>query len=547
MTNNKVGAPRFEFTSLEDILPENARRYYRKPTAEFSIANVKHKSSASRKAIRALGLGLLYPVCNLTYLAANEVLVALENGEYRIFGGPGLRWVVGPNDRILGKYTIGEDIDVGPIKLVYVPAGMLKYVMDLRTSEPMLLGPGTHFFNDLNIKTTRGNNLISMNSGGKSTLVQFGDSNCFSFIFVRTGECAVICTRTGDIKVLNPGLHFIEAPDTFRTFVSVQQEHLTFGSSGPGNPSFLTADNVALSIDATMFYRVSDVHTAFTTSISTIADLVETLRSQAMSTLMAIIRSANFSQITRKTMEEDKVGTDAKGKQPLAPAAAPSAPPASDVAMGFQNIMHDAEPQFKATMMERFGDTYGFAIESLRIERIEYNDKNLQKQVSEFAVTFARLSAQEAQIAAERKVELAQAEREAAKLQIKANADNERMMRSVQADSEAKGIAALNSAKLVRIAAEAEAEALRIKGQAEADVVSMKAAADAKAILAVGEAEADVLGRKGAHPNAALAMLVDGQVRALNGVEKVVYCNTDSQVLLQTVSQALTQNITGKK
>jgi hypothetical protein len=209
--------------------------------------------------------------------------------------------------------------------------------------------------------------------------------------------------------------------------------------------------------------------------------------------------------------------------------------------------MHDAEPQFKNTMKERFGDTYGFAIESLRIERIEYNDKNLQKQVSEFAVTFARLSAQEAQIAAERKVELAQAEREAAKLQISANADNERMMRSVQVDSEAKSIAALNSAKLVRIAAEAEAEALRIKGQAEADVVSMKAAADAKAILVVGEAEAEVLGRKGAHPNAALAMLVDGQVRALNGVEKVVYCNTDSQVLLQTVSQALTQNISGKK
>lgn len=484
------------------------------------------------------------------YLAGNEVLVVLENGDHRILSGPGLRWVVGLNDKVLGKYTIGEDIIAGPLKVLYVPAGGLKYVMDLRTSEPMLLGPGMHYFKDLNIQVPDYNRHISLNSGGKSTLIQFGDNNCYSFVFVRTGECGVVCKRTGDIAVLPAGLHFLEAPDTFRTFVSVQQEHFKFGSSdtAAGNPSFLTADNVALHIDATVFYKVSDVHTAFTTSISNLDDLVETLKSQAMSTLMTIIRSENFSNIGRKNTHDvaSPDGADAQGSSPPATeGATPTAPrmDASGVASGFQSIMHDAEPVFKSRMQQRFGDQYGFSIESLRVEKIEFSDKVLQKQVSEFAVTFAKLSAQEAQITAERKVELAQAEREAAKKQIAANADNERMMRQVQAEADAKTISATNTARLARITAESEAEALRIKGKAQADVITMDAEARARGIVAVGEAEAEILGRKGVHPNSALSILVEGQVKALAGIEKIVYCNSDTQLLLQQASTALSQAI----
>ncbi len=70
----------------------------------------------------------------------------------------------------------------------------------------------------------------------------------------------MVCTRLGEI--LQPRLHFLEAPDAFRTFVSVQQEHFKFGSCESGCPVFLTADNVGLHVDATMFYCVADVHTA---------------------------------------------------------------------------------------------------------------------------------------------------------------------------------------------------------------------------------------------------------------------------------------------
>ena len=121
-SRNKLEESRADYTSLEEILPENARRYYRKPTENFSIESIKHKSTPGRKLIRRIGLGLVYPLFNLHYLAANELLVVLENGEHRIIGGPGVKWVVGLNDKVLGKYTIGEDINQGPIKLLYVPA-----------------------------------------------------------------------------------------------------------------------------------------------------------------------------------------------------------------------------------------------------------------------------------------------------------------------------------------------------------------------------------------------------------------------------------------
>ena len=116
-------------------------------------------------------------------------------------------------------------------------------------------------------------------------------------------------------------------------------------------------------------------------------------------------------------------------------------------------------------------------------------------------------------------------------------------MRQVQAEADAKTISATNTARLARITAESEAEALRIKGKAQADVITMDAEARARGIVAVGEAEAEILGRKGVHPNSALSILVEGQVKALAGIEKIVYCNSDTQLLLQQASTALSQAI----
>lgn len=455
------------------------------------------------------------------------------------------RWVNGINDRVFRTYSIGESITQGPLKLIFVPAGCLQYIIDIRTSDPILLGPGMHFYDDVNISIPT-NSLISLNSGGKSMTITFGSSDNYQFIFVRTGERAVICTRTGDIGVLLPGLHFLEAPDSFRTFVSVQQEHFRFGSCDSNAPTFLTADNVGLHVEATMFYSIIDVHTAFSASISTLEDLNATLRSQAMSSLMALIRSETFSNIGTRRDEgnyetKEETASARVIDAPSAPPVAGSAPPmpiAQAVATGFQNIIHEADQTFKDSM-GLFAERFGFEIQSLRIEKIEFADKHLQNQISDFAVGFTKLAAQQATIAAERKVELAMAEREAAKMLISANAENERSMKAAQMKADTARLTAENEARIAKVKAEAEGEALRLKGKAEADVITMKADAEAAAIRAVGEAEARVLEQKGAQPNSALSLIVEGQVKAFQGIEKIVYCNADTQPFLQQISTVL--------
>jgi hypothetical protein len=65
----------------------------------------------------------------------------------------------------------------------------------------------------------------------------------------------------------------------------------------------------------------------------------------------------------------------------------------AEVSMGFQNIIHDAEPQFKQLMQSNFNPS-GIEIQSLRIEQIEFADSKMQQQISQFALQFTKLSSQ---------------------------------------------------------------------------------------------------------------------------------------------------------
>ena len=193
-------------------------------------------------------------------------------------------------------------------------------------------------------------------------------------MFVKTGSAAIVILRDGRLSVFEPGLHFLQAPDALKTFVSVQQEHFRFGSCD-AQQCFLTADNIELHINATIFYRVVDVVTLFTTRIKDEKDLLETLHSQAMATLLTIIRSETFQGIGKrqqiKTMNKE-LSTDFAGPSAagggggggggsgsddlplaMAEAVAPSAPPAASssggkaaeaalesLTTGFQHIIH---------------------------------------------------------------------------------------------------------------------------------------------------------------------------------------------------------------
>ena len=384
--------------SIFDSLPSNAQKYF-KEKSNMTLDQIVSKLSAgevAKKYASSLSFLTLVPFCYLKYANGNQLLPVLVNGQHKLLKGPCFHWQTGITDRVGNPVDISNDVIFGSIKLVYVKPGELKYALNTETSLPILLGPGIHFFDDNSIVVNE--MPIRLSSNGDNTLIPVGTA--FNFAFVKAGSQALVNARSGELKMLDAGLHFIEAPDNFSRFVSIQQEHFKFGSCDQGAPVFLTADNVELHVHATLFYNVSDARKVYSTSIKDANDLYETLHSQAMATLMTIVRSENFSNIGKRKMEstlasgskgiERQVNFKSEEKSidndssfiSMATATAiavPSAPMLStqaplskdtleDVTIGFQSIIHDAEPRFKATLQENFGDRIGINIQSLRIE-----------------------------------------------------------------------------------------------------------------------------------------------------------------------------------
>src|SRR5688572_6347611 len=94
MTNQTKESTTFgASTSLYNALPDNARVYYRPPQEDIDLNDLGHERGFLKSVKHALGLGLIYPLFSMTYLAANEVMVILENGKHKIKAGPGLKWV----------------------------------------------------------------------------------------------------------------------------------------------------------------------------------------------------------------------------------------------------------------------------------------------------------------------------------------------------------------------------------------------------------------------------------------------------------------------
>jgi regulator of protease activity HflC (stomatin/prohibitin superfamily) len=544
--------------SIYAALPLSARKYH--------VSSKTHKldevlaSVSSAEAIwKYLNLLRVYPYCRLRYVNSNEIIPILINGQHRLYMGPGYFTAVGIADKVFDPVLIGDDIIFGPVKLIYVKPGTYKYALNIAESRPMLLEPGMHYFDDANVSI--GRNEISLNSNSNNAIVPIGDSGAFSFVFVKTGSQGVINKRNGELEILEAGIHFLESPDSFKTFVSVQQEHIKFGTcESAAKHKFLTADNLELEVDATLFYKITDVKRVFTTSIKDHEDLIQTLLSQARSLLMTLIRSENFSSIGKKKMT-NKINknlnaqfttgdelTDNNGPVAFAEAKfdpmnngmnnnnnfMPSAPPANiaeEMTMGFQSIIKDIEPQFKSLMQTNFGNTFGFEIQSLRIENIEFADKNMQKKVSELSMSFTQLSAQEATTVLQRKVEIAQAEREAQTAYIKTQAETNRKILEAKAQNEIAANKNRMENDLLLASTKAKTTALTMEAEVQAKNKVILADAEADAIEKIGNAQYEINKKNGVLPHAQVRIVADAQREALKGVNKVIYTNEQSLLM----------------
>lgn len=82
-------------TSLFDTLPPNARKYYRAPNENSdSIQEIVHHTTSAENFSLLMGLFFIYPLFRIRYLAANQIMVVLKDGEHQVLIGPGLKWYV---------------------------------------------------------------------------------------------------------------------------------------------------------------------------------------------------------------------------------------------------------------------------------------------------------------------------------------------------------------------------------------------------------------------------------------------------------------------
>jgi hypothetical protein len=608
MSNIKDSAPTIVYMSREgsvqqdygdqffDTLPEEAKKYFVRAQKKLSLDQIlNHMSGLENAYIGAVSLLCCFPLLRVRYVSANEIIRIVRHGIHELYKGPGYFTSEGLMDQVLEPVPIGSDIIFGPIKLIYVQPGTLKYGLDFARAKPMLLEPGLHYFDDININIDRRE--VHLNSR-ENALIPIADGNSFNFIFVKTGSNGVINKADGTLKVIEPGIHFIEAPDTFKTFVSVQQEFIKI--SNTVDNKFLTADNIELDIQATLFYKISNVEKAFTRSIKDNDDLYSTLLSQARALLTTLIRSEYFSNVGKANMtqsvkenlkefyQKDSVGSDTSHEvqsMPTANAVAlpPTAPPIPnapvvtpvDASSGFQSMVKDIEPQFMEKMRE-YGDQFGFEVQSLRIENMHYADKAMQEKISQMSLKYAELAQQEATLAVERKVELAQAEREKQQLMIKVQGEADRKMimfenersismsknklendillEQVRAKAEASTLQVENEAKTKAIKADADNKILleqvrtkttASKMEAEVDAKNklVKADAEAEYIRKIGEAQYLVDQKNSSLPFAEVRIVTTAQKEALTGVQKVVYTN-DQNLLLKPYMNLMEKDLT---
>jgi hypothetical protein len=359
-------------------LPQNARKYYISSN-KVELSNIVSKFSIIEQTTRRLNMLRLYPFIFCKYASDNELVLMLINGKYKIYKGPGWFTKVGFIDSIPEIVPIGTEIAHGPIKLLYIKPGTLRYGLNIADSRPMILGPGMHYFNDQNIVINQ--NIINLKTNTKNCVFSIDNDYIFNFIIVKKGFNGIINKNNGELEILSHGIHFCESPDNFKSFVSIQEESLKFNSITLNKHKFLTMDNIELSIDAILLYKVIDVNKVFTKNIKNNYDLNDILLTEARTLLITLIRSENFSNFGKK---DKNINLDKNNSSTIDLETTQQTNDINnnllvfdnivefnDVSIDFQSNIKNIEYQFKQIMQENFGNSHGFDIQSLKIENIK--------------------------------------------------------------------------------------------------------------------------------------------------------------------------------
>ena len=384
-----------------------------------------------------------------------------ENNNY-IFAKPGNHLIKNPfitKKSNAMKVEAKTFIEHGNRTIVTVPQGQLGYATDM--GQPVLLPPGLHSWTS---ETMRFLKMYKLDEH----VIQIGP---YTILTVDEGYSAI--TQNNGLQVVLDGgkTHLLSHQKwRFEKFITKKiqtddLEHIRAAS----------ADNVVMSVDSTVVWRITDVRLAAVAAAETMAQgnldvnadirkLRRDVLKQAIASLASFIGSVNYSdsfhiaaaaQRNIETAEAVAVGSDHP---------AVIAPVGNQDGGASNNPMFDVEGMSDAvTHASQITSKFGVEIISINIISANPVDANLTRSLATGAVASA---------------EALQAETQARGLakaaQIKA--ENQSITRKIDADSEAAAI-------LVRAKAEADAEMMRAEGSKQAEILRSEGSQAAAALI----------------------------------------------------------------
>merc|ERR1712159_120184 len=274
----------------------------------------------------------------------------------------------------------------------------------------------------------------------------------FIYVTVDAGEVGVKHT-SGHLEVLTAGTHIIRTQDgeTFTGFISIQQQVMLIEDL-----AVRTSDNVDLTVDAVLTYKITDPQKA----LGDVKNLNELLRQRSFTTLSNIFAHINYSE---KAVPIPMVRDDGT-----------SAPPAYGQEPQYE-MNTEVQKEFLHSIQATSLQDWGVHITDLSVDNIKVVSQALAEDLKQRALVTIQTENAQKNAEAKRRVDLMNAEKEVD--QLKFQAEGKQVQAIAEAEAQAKAKIAVAEAdaeaqqkrNLMAIEqAKAEAEATRIRAEAKA-------------------------------------------------------------------------------
>ncbi|NRA47297.1 MAG: hypothetical protein HRU09_20295 [Oligoflexales bacterium] len=458
---NLMGNSDESVSDLINSMPASSKKFIKDADLGDLLDRIHHFDTLE-KTLRWFYLSVTpWNFCRHTYVQEDEVALVRYNDKYNL-KGKGFQFILSPWSSIEQKKKIHDPIIThGPITSVRIKDGELGYALNTLTGNPVLLAPGFHYIEDANV-VFKG--LVDLKK-------EVNNLDNYTLLRIRTGRVGIVYKDNGKLDILSPGLHLIREPDYVRCIASTQQEIVKLEEK-----TYTSADNVGLRINADVFYYLKDPEVAFEQGFESLKDVHDTLKDQAIATLVNIVRRERFSNIGQS------------GNKPVQ-AQEESSEKGEDLKVDFGKLFENTHDQFVEDLQRTFGDKYGIHIENIRILSIEFADRKLAESITNNAILYAQTRAQLENIKSQQKINTEKANYEREVKVIESEGESQAAINRAKGKGEAMRIEAEMKAKQIEILAEAQAKQVRLAADAEKYRIEKEAEAKQEYAKKLGETD----------------------------------------------------------